>query len=98
MSWGGIVFFSLFNVAAFMGRAGSAELTIGICKIPNGWADQDSVIVRSDNGDTREMPASEYSDQGYQPPIEDLPFCPRGLKASKREPHGGRAGNRQPHY
>jgi hypothetical protein len=47
----------------------------GICKIRNGWVHQDSVWVQYDDGNRLEIPASQYRDAGYQPPIEALPEC-----------------------
>jgi hypothetical protein len=47
----------------------------GICKIKNGWVHQDSVWVRYDDGKKLEIPASQYAEQGFQPPIEQLSEC-----------------------
>jgi hypothetical protein len=47
----------------------------GICKIKNGWVHQDSVWVRYDDGKKLEIPASQYAEQGFQPPIAQLPEC-----------------------
>src|SRR4029077_20506540 len=49
--------------------------TKGICKIKNGWVHQDSVWVRYDDGKRLEIPASQYAEQGFQPPIAQLPEC-----------------------
>jgi hypothetical protein len=49
--------------------------TKGICKIKNGWVHQDSVWVRYDDGKRLEIPASQYAEQGFQPPIAELPEC-----------------------
>lgn len=51
-------------------------MPVGVCKIKDGWANQDSVIVKYDDGQTQEIPASQYISQGYQPDIERLPACP----------------------
>jgi hypothetical protein len=60
----------------------------GICKITNGWVHQDSVWVQYDDGERLEIPASQYREESYQPPIEALPECsrphtPRGPKGDK---------------
>jgi hypothetical protein len=47
----------------------------GICRIENGWATQDSVIVRYADGKEEEIPATQYLAQGYHPLIETLPLC-----------------------
>jgi hypothetical protein len=47
----------------------------GICKIKNGWVHQDSVWVRYDDGKKVEIPASQYVEQGFQPPIAELAEC-----------------------
>jgi len=49
--------------------------THGICKITNGWVHQDSVWVQYDDGERLEIPASQYREESYQPPIEALPEC-----------------------
>lgn len=53
-------------------------MAVGICKIPNGWANQDSVKARYPDGREEEMPADHYLAQGYNPPIDDLPDCGDG--------------------
>jgi hypothetical protein len=47
----------------------------GICKIKNGWANQDSAWVRYDDGTKLEMPEDKYREAGHQPPFEQLPEC-----------------------
>ena len=47
----------------------------GICKIKNGWANQDSVWVRYDEGQKLEIPEDKYRAAGHQPPFEQLPEC-----------------------
>jgi len=47
----------------------------GICKITNGWANQDSVWVLYDDGKQLEVPAETYRAAGYEPPLERLPEC-----------------------
>ena len=49
--------------------------THGICKITNGWVHEDSVWVQYDDGERLEIPASQYREESYQPPIEALPEC-----------------------
>lgn len=51
-------------------------MAIGICRIKNGWATQDSVWVRYGDGKELEMPAREYEAKAYAPGIDDLPACP----------------------
>jgi hypothetical protein len=47
----------------------------GKCKIKDGWAGEDSVIIVYDDGTELEVPASRYEAQGYEPPIASLPDC-----------------------
>ena len=47
----------------------------GICKIKGGWATEDSVRIRYPDGTELEIPASRYSEQGYSPALDDLPWC-----------------------
>ena len=55
----------------------------GVCKIKDGWADQDSVIVRYDDGTKMEVPASVYENDGYDPPLQQLPPCPPKAEAER---------------
>jgi hypothetical protein len=48
----------------------------GVCKIRKGWGTEDSVVIRYDDGEKQEIPASRYIDQGYKPQIDSLPACP----------------------
>jgi hypothetical protein len=50
----------------------------GICKIKDGWANQDSAWVRYDNGDKHEMPENKYREAGHEPSFDELPECPEG--------------------
>jgi hypothetical protein len=47
----------------------------GVCKI-EGLANEDSVVVRYDDGSEVEMRTSIYEDNHYEPPLEQLPPCP----------------------
>ena len=47
----------------------------GICKIKDGWGNQDSAWVSYDDGTKLEVPEDRYRDQGYQPPFDQLPEC-----------------------
>jgi hypothetical protein len=77
-----------------MGPGGQPQCYIGfmaahgICKITNGWVHQDSVWVQYNDGERLEIPASQYREENYQPPIDALPGCsgqhmPRGPKGEK---------------
>jgi len=59
----------------FVRSACDVMATRGICKIKNGWVHQDSVWVRYDDGKKLEIPASQYVEQRFQPPIEQLAEC-----------------------
>jgi hypothetical protein len=48
------------------------DMAIGLYKIKDGWANEDSVWVRYDDGKQLEIPASQYVADGYEPPIDDL--------------------------
>lgn len=50
-------------------------MTKGVFRVKNGWGTEDSVWVQYDDP-TRlyELPASEYTSQGGQPPLESLPL------------------------
>ena len=50
-------------------------MTEGICKIKDGWVDEDSVWVRYDDGKKLEIPASQYAQEGYKPALALLPEC-----------------------
>jgi hypothetical protein len=50
-------------------------MVTGICRIRNGWVNQDSVRVRYDNGTTIEISAGYYVASRYKPPLEELPEC-----------------------
>jgi hypothetical protein len=52
----------------------------GICKIVNGWGNQDSAWIRYSDGKTLEITEDRYRTNGYQPPFEDLPECQGGQK------------------
>jgi hypothetical protein len=47
----------------------------GKCRETNGWGNQDSVKVVYDDGNEMDLPADEYEENGYQPPIDQLPEC-----------------------
>ena len=45
----------------------------GIRKIKNGWGNQDSVLVKYQDGAEMEIPVSQYVAQGHHPRIDALP-------------------------
>jgi hypothetical protein len=47
----------------------------GICKIPKGSVNEDSVWVKYENGDELDIRESQYRSRGYEPPFEELPIC-----------------------
>ena len=52
----------------------------GLCRIKDGWTNEDSVWVEYDDGQRQEIPASRYVKQGYGPPLGQLPPCPASGK------------------
>lgn len=46
----------------------------GLYRTKNGWANEDSVRVRYDDGKELDVPASQYITDGYDPPLEELPW------------------------
>jgi hypothetical protein len=50
-------------------------MTQGICKIKDGWVNEYSVWVRSDEGRKLRISESQYRSEGYKPPVELLPEC-----------------------
>lgn len=65
-------------------RAGGEVVAIGICRIEDGWANQDSVIIRYNDGTEGEIPASRYLEQAYQPPLDTLPWCNPSLRVQTK--------------
>ena len=55
----------------------------GVCKIRKGWGNEDGVVIRHDDGEEHEIPASRYIAQGYKPPLDILPACPPQKQGSK---------------
>jgi hypothetical protein len=49
--------------------------THGICRVMNGWIQDDTVWILHDDGKKLEIKASQYEKEGYQPPIKELPEC-----------------------
>jgi hypothetical protein len=49
--------------------------THGICRVMNGWIQDDTVWILHDDGKKLEIKASQYEKEGYQPPIKQLPEC-----------------------
>ena len=41
----------------------------GVCKIRNGWGNEDGVVIRHDDGEEHEIPASRYIEKGYRPSL-----------------------------
>jgi hypothetical protein len=50
---------------------------IGLCRIRDGCGNQDSVLVRYDDGTVQELPARHYVELKYLPPLDDLRPCPK---------------------
>lgn len=51
-------------------------MPLGLCRIKDGWTNQDSVLVRYDDGTVQELPAHRYVERRYLPFIADLILCP----------------------
>jgi hypothetical protein len=47
----------------------------GVLRKRNGWSDQNSVRVRYDGTLELEVPESFYQKQGWQPPVDQLPWA-----------------------
>ena len=52
-------------------------MPLGLCRIKDGWTNQDSVLVRYNDGTVQELPAHRYAEQRYLPSIHDLESVPR---------------------
>ncbi len=52
------------------------DMPIGLCRIKDGWGNQDSVLIRYGDGTVQELPARRYIELKYLPKLEDLPPCP----------------------
>ena len=48
--------------------------TQGLYRKRNGWGDQHSVRVKHDNTVELEVPESFYREEGWQPPVDELPW------------------------
>jgi len=46
----------------------------GLYRKRNGWGDQHSVRVKYDGALELEVPESFYREEGWQPPVDDLPW------------------------
>jgi len=46
----------------------------GIYRAWNGWGTQHSVHVKYNEGEELDMPQDRYSERGYQPPFDQLPW------------------------
>jgi hypothetical protein len=57
------------------GRTGLPMRPRGICKIPKGWVNEDSVWVQYGDGAELDIRESQYRSRGYEPPFEELPIC-----------------------
>lgn len=50
-------------------------MTQGLYRTKDGWLNEDSVRVRYTNGNELDVPASQYIAFGFNPPLEELPWC-----------------------
>lgn len=50
-------------------------MAIGLYRTKDGWANEDSVRVQYDDGKELDVPASQYVADGYQPPLDELPYA-----------------------
>ncbi|MGY4155587.1 hypothetical protein ACVINW_001429 [Bradyrhizobium sp. USDA 4461] len=64
-----------YSVAIPVWRSYLATMAHGICKITNGWGNQDSAWVRYGDGTKLEVPEDKYREAGHTPPFEQLPEC-----------------------
>lgn len=48
----------------------------GIYRVKDGWATEDSVLVRYDDGKELEISAHQYQLDGYAPHFDQLPWKP----------------------
>ena len=48
--------------------------TRGMYRKRNGWGDQHSVRVKHDGTVEHEVPESFYREEGWQPPVDELPW------------------------
>jgi hypothetical protein len=51
-------------------------MPLALCRIKDGWTNQDSVLIRYNDGTVQELPARRYVEGGYLPLIADLIPCP----------------------
>ena len=49
-------------------------MATGLFRTRDGWANEDSVRVRYGDGTELDIPASQYVADGYEPPLDELPF------------------------
>ena len=70
--------------------------TQGLYRKRNGWGDQHSVRVKHDNTVELEVPESFYREEGWQPPVDELPWHGEGgnLPDAGAKPVAG-AGDQQ---
>ena len=50
-------------------------MAVGLSRTKDGWANEDSVRVRYDDGKEIDIPASQYVADGYTPPLDELPYA-----------------------
>ena len=58
-----------------VGQGKGTTMAMGLCRIKDGWSNEDSVRVRYEDGKEMEMPASQYQAQGYAPSLDQLQWC-----------------------
>ena len=51
-------------------------MPLGLCRIKDGWTNQDSVLVRYKDGTVQELSQNRYVELRYLPSIGDLISCP----------------------
>jgi hypothetical protein len=66
----------------------------GMRRKRNGWGDQNSVRVKCDGTVELEVPESWYQEQGWQPPVDQLPWADEAGEAKPPvEPAGASAAS-----
>ena len=53
-------------------------MPLGLCRIKDGWTNQDSVLVRYNDGTVQELPQHRYVELRYLPLVDDLYFDAQG--------------------
>jgi hypothetical protein len=64
----------------------------GLYRKRNGWGDQHSVRVKYDGALELEVPESFYREEGWQPPVDDLPWHGESAKAAEADAVAAPAG------